>query len=315
LNWQFGQFINDFSLTYTDPFIKESQLSGTVTAYHSQTRYYVRDVGRQTRVGGQIQIGFPLFGSRFSRLFTSYGAERVNYGGEGLVSTINCQTISCARSTFGISYDHDTRIGMPFPTDGGHQSIGAQFNGFIGGAKYNRYTAEVKHYATLFQFGGGAIGTDPITLMLGASMRAGGVFGDPGGFYISQKFSLGGVQYGEPLRGYEEFSITPQGYVSETSQTTAQATSFGSAFYTNSLELGLRFNQQIYLDMFYDAGNIWARPQDFNPTRLFRGAGFGGSIVTPLGPLGVDWGYGFDRVQNGVRTPGWQMHFKLGQLF
>ena len=315
LNWQFGQFINDFSLTYSDPFIRESQLSGTVTAYHSQTRYYVRDVGRQTRVGGQLQIGFPLFGSRFSRLFASYGAERVNYGGEGLVSTINCQTISCARSTFGITYDHDTRIGMPFPTDGGHQSIGAQFNGFIGGAKYNRYTAEAKHYATLWQFGGGGIGTDPITMMLGASMRAGGVFGDPGGFYISQKFSLGGVQYGEPLRGYEEFSITPQGYVSETSQTTAQATSFGSAFYTNSLELGLRINQQIYLDMFYDAGNIWARPQDFNPTRLFRGAGFGGSIVTPLGPLGVDLGYGFDRVQNGVKTPAWQMHFKLGQLF
>jgi outer membrane protein insertion porin family len=231
------------------------------------------------------------------------------------VSTINCQTTSCARSTFGLSYDHDTRIGMPFPTDGGHQSFSAQWNGFLGGAKYNRYTAEVRHFATLFQFGGGAIGSDPITLMLGASVRAGGVFGDPGGFYISQKFSLGGVQYGEPLRGYEEFSITPQGYVSETSQTTAQSTSFGSAFYTNSIELGLRFNQQIYLDAFYDAGNIWSRPQDFNPTRLFRGAGFGGSIVTPLGPLGVDWGYGFDRIENGVRKPAWQMHFKLGQLF
>jgi outer membrane protein insertion porin family len=315
LNWQFGQFINDFSLTYTDPFIKESQISGTLTAYHSQTRYYVRDVGRQTRVGGQLQIGFPLFGSRFSRLFTTYGAERVNYGGEGLVSTINCATISCARSTFGLSYDHDTRIGLPFPTDGGHQSLGAQFNGFIGGAKYNRYTAEVKHYATLWQFGGGAIGTEPITMMLGLSARAGAVFGDPGGFYISQKFSLGGVQYGEPLRGYEEFSITPQGYVSSTSQTTAQATSFGSAFYTNSVELGLRFNQQIYLDAFYDAGNLWARPQDFNPTRLLRGAGFGGSVVTPLGPLGVDWGYGFDRTENGVKAPKWQMHFKLGQLF
>jgi outer membrane protein insertion porin family len=315
LNWQFGQFINDFSLTYTDPFIKESQISGTLTAYHSQTRYYVRDVGRQTRVGGQLQIGFPLFGSRFHRIFTSYGAERVNYGGEGLVSTINCRLVTCARSTLGVSYDHDTRVGLPFPTDGGHQSIGAQFNGFFGGAKYNRYTAEIKHYATLKQFGGGAIGTEPITLMLGMSAKGGGVFGDPGGFYISQKFSLGGVQYGEALRGYEEFSITPQGYVSETSQTTAQATSFGSAFYTSSIELGLRINQQIYLDAFYDAGNIWARPQDFNPTRLYRGAGFGGSIVTPLGPLGIDWGYGFDRVENGVKAPKWQMHFKLGQLF
>ena len=48
-------------------------------------------------------------------------------------------------------------------------------------------------------------------LALGLSARGGAVFGDPGGFFISQKFSLGGVQYGEPLRGYQEFSITPHG--------------------------------------------------------------------------------------------------------
>ena len=58
------------------------------------------------------------------------------------------------------------------------------------------------------------------------------------------------------------------------------------------------------------------RPQDFNPTRLFRGAGFGGSVVTPLGPLGIDLGYGFDRVDaQGRKAPKWQMHFKLGQLY
>jgi outer membrane protein insertion porin family len=316
LNWQFGQYVNDFSLTYSDPFIRESQISGTITGYHSQTRYFIRDVGRQTRIGGQLQIGFPLFGSRFSRIFASYGAERVRYGDQGLGATVNCDVLSCARSTFGLNFDHDTRIGLPFPTDGGHQLVSAQVNGlFGGGAKYNRYTAEVRHHATLWQFGGGALGTEPITLALSLSARGGAVFGDPGGFYISQKFSLGGVQYGEQLRGYEEFSVTPQGYISETSQNQAQPQSFGSAFYTNSVELGLRINQQIYLDAFYDAGNIWARPQDFNPTRLFRGVGFGGALVTPLGPLGIDWGYGLDRVENGVRKPKWQMHFKLGQLF
>ena len=65
--------------------------------------------------------------------------------------------------------------------------------------------------------------------------------------------------------------------------------------YTSTVELGLRVSQQLYLDAFYDAGNLWERPSDFDPTRLFRGAGFGASLVTPLGPLGVDLGYGFDR--------------------
>lgn len=318
LNWQFGQYINDFSLSYTDPFIKESQISGTVTAYHSQTKYYVSNVGQQTRVGGQLQIGFPVMGSRFSRLFVSYGAERVNYGGAAntLASTIDCNVVTCSRSTLGLNFDHDTRIGMPFPTDGGNQNISAQVNGFFGGAKYTRYTGEMKHYASLAEFGGGGPGSEPMVLTLGLKARAGAVFGDVGGFYVSQKFSLGGVQYGEPLRGYDEFSITPAGYVTTTSQTTASINSFGSAFYTNTVELGLRFNQQFYLDAFYDAGNIWARPQDFNPTRLFRGAGVGAAVVTPLGPLGLDWAYGFDRVDaNGIKAPKWQLHFKLGQLF
>ena len=316
LNWQFGQYINDFSLSYTDPFIKESQISGTITAYHSQQRFYVSDVGRQTRVGGQLQFGFPLFGSRSSRVFASYGAEKVSYGNEGLVSTINCNVITCARSTLGLSYEHDTRFGLPFATDGGKQTFSVQVNGLFGGAAYTRYTGEMRHYTSLVQFGGDQLGSDPITLALGLSVRGGAVFGDPGGFYVSQKFSLGGVQYGEPLRGYDEFSITPQGYIENGGGSyTAQPQSFGSAFYTSTVELDLRLNQQVNFDLFYDAGNIWARPRDFNPTRLCRGAGAGVSIVTPLGPLGLDWGYGFDRTTNGVKDPKWQLHFKLGQLF
>jgi outer membrane protein insertion porin family len=315
LNWQFGQYINDFSLSYTDPFINESQVSGTLTAYHSMQRYFVGNVGQPTRIGGQLQIGFPVMGSRFSRLFASYGAERVTYTNTGAGSTVNCGVVICSRSTLGLSFDHDTRIGLPFPTDGGHQTLAAQVNGFLGGARYTRYTGEIRHYASLYQFGGSAPGSEPVTISLGLSARAGALYGDPGGFALTQKFALGGVQYGEPLRGYEEFSITPTGYNPNTSQQNASITSFGDAFYTSSAELGLRFNQQFYMDAFYDAGNIWARPQDFNPTRLFRGAGVGASVVTPLGPLGLDWGYGFDRVVNGVKAPKWILHFKLGQLF
>jgi outer membrane protein insertion porin family len=239
----------------------------------------------------------------------------VTYSNTGAGAAVDCAVVICSRSTLGLSFDHDTRIGLPFPTDGGHQTLAAQVNGFLGGARYTRYTGEIRHYVSLYQFGGSAPGSEPVTISLGLSARAGALYGDPGGFALTQKFALGGVQYGEPLRGYEEFSITPTGYNPNTSQQNASLTSFGNAFYTNSAELGLRFNQQFYVDAFYDAGNIWATPQDFNPTRLFRGAGVGASVVTPLGPLGLDWGYGFDRVVNGVKAPKWILHFKLGQLF
>jgi outer membrane protein insertion porin family len=315
LQWQFGQYIRDFSLSYTDPRIKQSNVTGSISLYNQLSRFVIRDIGQSNTSGGQLQFGFPVANSHYTRFYVSYGGERVSYGGEGLVSTINCS--GCFRSTLGFTLDNDTRLGMPFPVAGVHEDVALEFNGgpLGGSATYTRLTAEMRSYSTIATFGK-SLGPEPMALVLGLSTRGGSLFGDPGPFFVSQAFSLGGVQYGNPLRGYEEFSITPQGYLPNADQYTAQRTSFGNAYYTSTVELGLRVNQQLYLDSFYDAGNLWAQPRDFDPTRLFRGAGFGASLVTPLGPLGVDLGYGFDRTNAlGQKDPGWQVHFKFGQIF
>ncbi len=311
--WQFGQYIHDLSLSYTDPRIKQSNVSGTVTAYNQSSRFIIRDIGQSKTSGGQLQFGFPVRDSRWTRFYVSYGGERVSYGGDGLVSTINCN--GCFRSTLGFTLDHDTRQGIPFPYAGVHEDVSLQMNGgpLGGSASFQRLTTEMRGYTPLATFGSGP---QPMVLLAGLSLRAGALFGDPGPFFVSQAFSLGGVQYGEPLRGYEEFSITPRGYIPNADQFQAQRSSFGNSFFTSTVEMGLRVSQQLYLDGFYDAGNLYERPQDFDPTRLFRGAGFGAALVTPLGPLGVDLGYGFDRVdQFGHKDPKWQVHFKFGQIF
>src|SRR5262245_481311 len=315
LNWQFGRYISDFSLSYTDPRIKQSNVSGTISLFNQRSRFIIREIGQSNTRGGQIQFGFPLPNSRLTRLYVSYGGEQVKYGGDGLVGTINCN--GCFRSTLGLTMDHDTRLGTPFPVAGVHENITSQFNGGpLGGtAAFQRVTTEMRAYSTLATIGK-ALGPEPMALVFGLSARAGALFGNPGPFFVSQSFSLGGVQYGNPLRGYPEFSISPTGYIPDADQTQAQRRSFGNAFFTSTLELGLRVNQQLYLNTFYDAGNLYAQPRDFDPTRLFRGAGFGAALVTPLGPLGVDLGYGFDRTDAfGRKDPKWEVHFKFGQIF
>jgi outer membrane protein insertion porin family len=316
LQWQFGRYINDFSLSYSDPRIRGSRVSGMTTAYHNRSRFVIRDIGRSTRTGAQLRFGFPLLGSRLTRVYVDYGGERVSYGQEGLVGGIECN--NCFRSTVGLSLENDTRTGMPFPWAGTRQSLGAQFNGgpLGGSSDFQRYTGEMQSYATLATFGENVMGSQPLFLTLGLSVRAGALFGNPGPFFVSQSFSLGGVQYGEQLRGYDEFSLTPGGFIVDADQQQAQRESFGNAFYTSSIELGLRLTQQMKIAAFYDVGNIWSRPRDFDPTRLYRGAGAGLSVVTPLGPLGLDLGYGFDRVDAaGRKDPKWQVHFKFGQVF
>ena len=327
LNWQFGRYVNDFSLSYTDPAIQQSQISGTVSAYRTQSRFRIANLGRSTRVGGSLQFGFPVPQSPYTRLFVSYGGEQVKYGDNGLLGeTANqCTSGNCFRSTLGLTATHDTRIDLPFATGGGLQSLSSQFNGGpLGGtAKFQRYTTELRSYAPLGQLGGSKPGSQPVKFVLGLSARAGAVFGNTGPFFYSQQFSLGGTQFGETLRGYDEFSISPDsGYMAGTNGYNARRSSFGSAFFTTTAEIGMRVNQNLYMNAFFDAGNLWNHPRDFNPTRLFRGTGFGLATITPLGPLGIDFGYGLDRTKPDptnpairVPDPRWQIHFKLGQLF
>jgi outer membrane protein insertion porin family len=318
LQWQFGRYLNDFNATYSDPNIRQSRVSGSFTAYHSRSRYTVADLGGIIRTGGQIQLGFPVPQSIYTRLFVSYGGEKVNYTSDGLLGTVAQACNRCFRSTLGFTATHDTRTGLPFPADGGLQSVNAQFNGGpLGGtAAFQRLTTELRSYTPIGTLGGSLLGGDPMMFVIGLSTRAGALFGNPGPFFSTQSFALGGTQYGEQLRGYDEFSVTPNGFDPRGDQTTASRASFGNAFFVGTAELGLRVNQSLYLNTFFEGGNVWNKPREFDPTRLFRSAGFGVATLSPLGPLGVDIGYGFDKIDaQGRPAPSWKLHFKLGQFF
>ncbi len=318
LQWQFGRYLNDFNATYSDPNIRQTRVSGSFTAYHSRSRYTVADLGGIIRTGGQIQLGFPVPQSIYTRLFVSYGGEKVNYTSDGLLGTVAQACKNCFRSTLGFTATHDTRTGLPFPADGGLQSFNAQFNGGpLGGtASFQRYTTELRSFAPIGRIGGSLLGSEPMVFVVGLSARSGAVFGNPGPFFSTQAFALGGTQYGEQLRGYDEFSVTPNGYNPAGGDTQATTASFGNAFFVGTGELGLRINQSLYINTFFEGGNVWNKPREFDPTRLFRSAGFGASTLSPLGPLGVDIGYGFDKIDaQGRPAPGWKLHFKLGQFF
>jgi len=317
VQWQYGKYVNDFQLSYTDPAVRQTRISGTATAYSTYSRYLIADLGQSQASGGSLQLGFPVHGSPFTRLFVSYGGEAVRFTGGLATRDTLIDTRRHFRSTVGLQLTHDNRIDLPFASAGSLREIDAQFNGGpLGGtSSFQRYTTELRNYSTLATFGGQQIGSQSMKLVFGLTARAGMLFGNAGPFFYSQKFAMGGTQYGEQLRGYEEFSITPAGFVPGTNSN-ATVQSFGNAFFSTTAELGVRFNSMLYSDLFYDAGNVYDSPRDFDPTRLFRGAGIGVAIVTPLGPLGLDWAYGFDRVDiNGRPDPKWMLHFKLGQIF
>lgn len=318
LQWQFGNNINDFDISYTDPAIRESRISGTVSLHNTRVRYRIGDLGRLRRRGGSVQFGFPLLGDRYTRWFVSYAIDEQTFSGSStnpaFQSRFGCT--ACLRSTVGLSVIRDTRIDLPFPTAGAFGSVSvAQTGGLMGGdGNFQKVELEGRWYTPLGQVGGDA-GGSPIKFVLGFSARSGYIFGDVP--FFEQLFFMGGTAFGIPLRGYNEFSITPRGFDPSAQGTSASgADAFGQSFVALTGETGVRLSQMFYVYSFFDAGNIWARAAQFSTARLFRGAGVGLAMISPLGPLGLDLAYGFDKVDAlGHPDPGWKLHFRLGNFF
>ena len=109
------------------------------------------------------------------------------------------------------------------------------------------------------------------------------------------------------LRGYENGALTPYG-------------SEGYAYIRLGAELRyplmLENSTSIYALGFVEAGNAWTDVAKFNPFSLKRSAGVGVRIFLPMvGMMGIDWAYGFDKINGSMSQSGSQFHFIIGQEF
>jgi outer membrane protein insertion porin family len=312
LRWEFGRYSNNFEASYSDPQIAGSWLSGSVSLFSSRDRFFTFAEGQRRRTGAATRVGIPLPRDRFARFNVGYSLSRTTYEEfdqaqqESLFSLPPGVQSTVSLGITRMALDHPL-----FPTVGTRMQVGADLSGgiFGGDGNFQKYSIDGAWYVPVGSLGGGSPGTRPIRFTLGLGMEAGALFGDASRFPFD-RFWMGGVQFGRPLRGYEETTITPRGFIPRGAQGVALEERFGDAYMRLSAEYAVRFTDNISVGAFYDAGNVWRNPAEMNPTRLMRGAGLGLMIVTPFGPLGLDYAYGFDKDQ-----PGWQLHFKFGQGF
>jgi len=310
LRWDFGKYINSFTLTYTDPSLLQSLVSGTISLFSTRDRFFQFRTGRRKRTGFSLRFGFPIPWSMRTRVFAGYSLAQTDYR---LYQDVDDTSLfglpPGTQSTFSLGITRNTLNHPLFPTSGSRQSFNTDFNGGIlgGDGRFTKHTAEAAWYVPAGQIGGDTPGSRPIQLALGLTIRAGAIFGNVDRFPFD-RFWMGGVQFGEQLRGYDETSITPYGFYPEGSRDLNDIQRLGNAFLSVTSEYAIRFNDNLSLSTFFDAGNLWSDPRDADPSRLFRGAGIGVQLVTPFGPIGLDYAYGFDKT-----SPGWQLHFRMGQ--
>ena len=109
------------------------------------------------------------------------------------------------------------------------------------------------------------------------------------------------------LRGYDNGSLTlygDEGYA---------YTRLGAEI---RYPLMLENSTSIYVLGFVEGGNAWQDVTKFNPFNMKRSAGAGVRIFLPMiGMMGIDWAYGFDKINGTRQYSGSQFHFILGQEF
>ena len=112
------------------------------------------------------------------------------------------------------------------------------------------------------------------------------------------------------MRGYSSGSLTPY------DPTTGRNLGYVYNKYTLELRypISLEQNATIWVLGFAEAGNSFADIKKYNPFDLKRSLGLGVRIYLPMfGLMGIDWGWGFDKINGSDQYGKSQFHFVLGQ--
>jgi len=130
-----------------------------------------------------------------------------------------------------------------------------------------------------------------------------------------ERFFVGGDGLGSfSLDGREVIQL--RGYPNQ-----SLSSNDGNTIY-NKFSLELRYPitlkqlASIYMLTFIEGGGSYDGFRNYNPFSISRSAGAGIRIFMPaFGLLGIDFGYGFDPILNGIGRNGWETHFIIGQQF
>ena len=133
------------------------------------------------------------------------------------------------------------------------------------------------------------------------------------GFLLGGDGMSGFNRYGQEniaLRGYTNSSITP-----------IENGSYAGRVYDKfTIELRhpviMEQSASIYACVFFEGGNAWSDMKNFNPFAIKRAAGVGVKVMLPIvGIIGVDWGYGFDKIKDNPSASGSNFAFTFGMQF
>ncbi|MCO5936193.1 outer membrane protein assembly factor BamA [Mucilaginibacter sp. RB4R14] len=331
-----GRTYQNFSFTFSEPWLggkkpiyfalsAYTQGSSTGQYYPKSSPYYnkLRINGIGVTLGKKLNWPDNYFQLNYSLNVDHYDLD--NYGGY-LFQNGTSYNIKLTQELSRNSVDAPL-----YPTSGSNIKLTIQATppySFFNNVNYKVATPEERyHFVEYYKWKFDAQWFERITgkLVLMSQVRFGylGQYNALVGPSPFERFKLGGdgmqsYQFLQGtdvigLRGYENFSIVPEGSMLNAN------TNQGSAIY-NKYTMELRHpvitgqSATIFLLAFAEGGNVWNGFSQFNPFNIRKSVGVGARIFLPIfGLLGLDYGYGFDKIPNQPEANKGHFHFTISQ--
>jgi outer membrane protein insertion porin family len=276
-------------LGFTEPYIYDIPLSGTVKVYN-----WIYDYSdyQKNSFGGSLGFGYPVFD--YTRFFATYlydisDIRNVDVSASDSIKDLQGKNV---KSSIETTLKYDSRNRAFLATRGALNSISAEIAGLGGDIGFTKYIAETAWYFPLVW--------DFVAV---AHAKAG---------YIAdikkkklpdyEKFYMGGIG---SIRGFERDDLAPR------DDDGATIGGDGMVQFNFELVFPLLKDVGIHGLVFFDAGKIYKERDDveFNPADLRKSAGGGIRWLSPMGPLDIEYGYILDR-KDSDHGPG-QIEFSM----
>jgi outer membrane protein insertion porin family len=329
-------------ISYTDLRPFDTKWSTTVSAYYDRNND-LQSIVRRRIVDGEVQdeptqnYGINRFVAfiQTERKLSEISSVRFRYSYEDarLSNVQNIPIEEIGRNDrpvrlglFSAGFTRDTRDSALNPTRGqlfsAEHSVAARM--FGGNESYNKFFGNYQYYRTLPQ-------STPLLRdsVLAAAARIGlaapfkvtptGTFDDKL-LPISERFFAGGAT---TLRGFRYEQAGPQAILEPRfpGELPALVAVGGNALTIFNFELRYPLTRRFRLVPFYDLGNVFPLVSDISFGGMTSSVGLGLRINTPIGPVGIDYGYLLDPpsyvTASGavLRQPRGVLHIRFGQSF
>ena len=304
-NWQFGfgNIYRTFTIGFTEPWMFDTPTSVGIDLFDTRQQYVydLRQTGATLRVGRRLKWPDDFF----------YVQGRVRYQYNNVLQGQNYYEEGVTHQyTLGATFSRRNIDNPIFPSQGSSYTLDMEISGgpFLpGDVDYMKNAFKAEWYKRLFN-------TNRLVFYTVADFGYIDeiVKGTP--IQPFEFFYMGGnglVIATVPLRGYPDRSVGPRNQFGQVIG--------GRVFDKIGAEIRYAITLEpipLYLIAFAEAGNVF---ESFDKTDIFdmrRSAGFGARIlINPIGLIGFDFGYGFDREIVDGRDPEWLFHFQFGRGF